>query len=57
MNADPSLSYREAGVDIAVLADLLRPKVRVDKLDTEDVARIKGDSRVINVLARAVHYR
>ena len=51
----PSLG--EAGVDIAVLADLLRPRVRVDKLDGEPAARIKGDSRMIKVLARAVHDR
>ena len=48
----PSLG--EAGVDIAVLADLIRPKVRVDKLDTEPVAWVKGDPRMIKVLARAV---
>jgi DNA helicase IV len=51
----PSLG--EAGVDIAVMADLLRPKVRVDKLDAEAAARVKGDSRMIRVLARAVHDR
>jgi DNA helicase IV len=51
----PSLG--EAGVDIAVLADLLRPRVRVDKLDGEAAARVKGDDRMIRVLARAVHDR
>lgn len=51
----PSLG--EAGVDIAVLADLLRPKVRVDKLDDEPTARVKGDARMVKVLARAVHDR
>lgn len=48
----PSLG--EAGVDIAVLADLLRPRVRVDKLDAEDAAFVKGDLRMMKVLARAV---
>lgn len=51
----PSLG--EAGVDIAVMADLLRPRVRVDKLDDEPAARVKGDSRMIKVLARAVRDR
>lgn len=51
----PSLG--EAGVDIAVLADLLRPRVRVDRLDDEETARVKGDPRMIEVLARAVHDR
>ncbi len=48
----PSLG--EAGVHVAVLADLLRPKVGVDKLDDEDVARIKGDIRMAEVIGRAV---
>ncbi len=48
----PSLG--EAGVDIAVLADLLRPAVRVDKLDDEQTGRVKGDLRMIPVMARAV---
>ncbi len=48
----PSLG--EAGVEIAVLADLLRPRVRVDKLDNESTASVKGDLRMIKVLARAV---
>ncbi|MEM7140325.1 MAG: DNA/RNA helicase domain-containing protein [Actinomycetota bacterium] len=51
----PSLG--EAGVDIAVLADLLRPKVRVDKLDDEPTARVKGDVRMIKVLSQAVQDR
>lgn len=51
----PSLG--EAGVDIAVLADLVRPKVRVDKLDEEAVGRVKGDTRMIKVLAQAVSDR
>ena len=51
----PSLG--EAGVEIAVLADLVRPRVRVDKLDDEPTARIKGDGRMVAVLARAVAAR
>lgn len=48
----PSLG--EAGVDLAVLADLVRPAVRVEGLDDEEVARIKGDPRMVDVIARAV---
>jgi len=48
----PSLG--EAGVHVAVLADLLRPKVGVNKLDDEDVARIKGDIGMAEVISRAV---
>ena len=51
----PSLG--EAGVDIAVLADLVRPRVRVDRLDSEPAARIKGDLRMTKVLAHAVQDR
>ena len=51
----PSLG--EAGVEIAVLGDLLRPRVRVDKLDAESVAAVKGDLRMMKVLARAVDDR
>ncbi|MFQ5556695.1 MAG: HelD family protein, partial [Acidimicrobiales bacterium] len=51
----PSLG--EAGVDLAVLADLLRPALRVTGLDHEDVARVKGDLRMTAVLARAVRDR
>jgi len=48
----PSLG--EAGVQVAVLADLLRPKVGVDRLDDEDVARVKGDIGMADVIATAV---
>ena len=51
----PSLG--EAGVEIAVLGDLLRPRVRVDKLDPEPVTAVKGDLRMRKVLARAVDDR
>lgn len=47
----------EAGVELAVLADLLSPAVKVDGLDPEPVARVKGDPRMAEVLARAVRDR
>ena len=47
----------EAGVELAVLADLLSPAVKVDGLDPEPVARVKGDPRMTAVLARAVRDR
>ncbi len=51
----PSLG--EAGVEQAVLADLLSPAVRVAGLDDEAVGRIKGDPRMAGVLRRAVRDR
>ena len=51
----PSLG--EAGVELAVLADLLSPAVRVDGLDPEPVAGVKGDPRMAAVVARAVRDR
>jgi len=51
----PSLG--EAGVHVAVLADLLRPRVGVDQLDPEDVARIKGDIGMAKVIGNAVSDR
>ena len=51
----PSLG--EAGVEQAVLADLLSPVVRVAGLDDEAVGRIKGDPRMAGVLRRAVRDR
>ena len=51
----PSLG--EAGVEQAVLADLLSPAVRVAGLDNEAVGRIKGDPRMAGVLRRAVRDR
>lgn len=50
----PSLG--EAGVEIAVLADLV-PGVRVSGYDEEDVARTKGDLRMVDVIRRAVRDR
>ncbi|MCQ3806764.1 MAG: AAA family ATPase [Acidimicrobiaceae bacterium] len=51
----PSLG--ESGVTIAVLADLVQPRVRVDRLDDEGAARVKGDPRMVEVLATAVSNR
>ena len=51
----PSLG--EAGVEQAVLADLLSPAVRVAGLDDEAVGRVKGDPRMSGVLRRAVRDR
>ena len=51
----PSLG--EAGVEQAVLADLLSPAVRVAGLDDEAVSRVKGDPRMAGVLRRAVRDR
>ena len=51
----PSLG--EAGVEQAVLADLLSPAVRVAGLDNEAVGRIKGDPRMAGVVRRAVRDR
>ena len=51
----PSLG--EAGVEQAVLADLLSPSVRVAGLDREDIGRVKGDPRMAGVLRRAVRDR
>ena len=51
----PSLG--EAGVEQAVLADLLSPAVRVGGLDDEATARVKGDARMAGVLRRAVRDR
>ncbi len=50
----PSLG--EAGVEMAVLADLV-DHVRVEGRDTEPVARIKGDLRMVSILAKAVRDR
>ena len=51
----PSLG--EAGVEQAVLADLLSPAARVGGLDDEMTARVKGDTRMAAVLRRAVRDR
>jgi DNA helicase IV len=53
----PSLG--EAGVELAVLADLLhRPgNLRIEGRDRPETARVKGDLRMAKVLAKAVHDR
>ena len=51
----PSLG--EAGVEQAVLADLLSPAVRVGGLDDEATALVKGDPRMAGILRRAVRDR
>ena len=51
----PSLG--EAGVEQAVLADLLSPAVRVGGLDDEATARVKGDPRMAGILRRAARDR
>ncbi len=50
----PSLG--EAGVHLAVLGDLI-PHVRVNAHDTEDVALLKGDLAMVDVIRRAVRTR
>ncbi|KLR61042.1 DNA/RNA helicase, superfamily I [Actinobacteria bacterium IMCC26207] len=50
----PSLG--EAGIQIAVLADLV-PAIRSSGHDLTEVGRVKGDSRMINVIRRAVRDR
>lgn len=51
----PSLG--EAGVELAVLADLVVPRVRVVGRDMGLTSRIKGDLRMIDVVKRAVRDR
>lgn len=51
----PSLG--EAGVELAVLADLLIDEVRVQGYDSGLTARVKGDERMVKFLARAVRDR
>jgi DNA helicase IV len=50
----PSLG--EAGVELAVLGDLI-DAVRVRDRDTPQAARVKGDARMVKVLAKAVRDR
>ena len=50
----PSLG--EAGIEIAVLSDLV-PNVKAVGSDPRDVGRVKGDSRMISVIRRAVKDR
>ncbi len=50
----PSLG--EAGVELSTVGDLIG-HVRVDGLDREAVARLKGDDRMVDVIRRAVRTR
>ncbi|KAA0235263.1 MAG: hypothetical protein JJLCMIEE_01592 [Acidimicrobiales bacterium] len=51
----PSLG--EAGVELAVLGDLLAPAVRVQGYDPPAVGRVKGDLRMTKLVAKAVRDR
>lgn len=51
----PSLG--EAGVRLAVLSDLVSPRVRTDRLGTEAAAAVKGDLRMVDLVRRAVRQR
>ena len=51
----PSLG--EAGVRLAVLSDLVVPRVRTDRLGTEQAAAIKGDLRMVELIRKAVRQR
>jgi DNA helicase IV len=51
----PSLG--EAGVRLAVLSDLVVPRVRTDGLESEDVAELKGDLAMVELVGRAVRQR
>lgn len=51
----PSLG--EAGVRLAVLSDLVVPRVRTDRLGTEAQSAVKGDLRMVEVIRRAVRQR
>ena len=51
----PSLG--EAGVRLAVLSDLLVPRVRTDRLDSQEAAAVKGDLAMVELIRRAVQQR
>ena len=51
----PSLG--EAGVRLAVLSDLVSPRVRTDRLGSEAAAAVKGDLRMVELIRRAVRQR
>ncbi|MCX7620986.1 MAG: AAA family ATPase [Acidimicrobiales bacterium] len=51
----PSLG--EAGVELAVLADLIHESVRINGYDHGLTARVKGDLRMAKLLTRAVRQR
>jgi DNA helicase IV len=49
-NVLPSLGERS--VDQRTLADLLMPRVEIDATDTDDIAKLKGDVRLAQVIER-----
>ncbi len=51
----PSLG--EAGVRLAVLSDLVTPKVRTDRLGSEAAAAVKGGLDMVELIRRAVRQR
>ena len=51
----PSLG--EAGVRMSVLSDLVVPRVRTDRLDTDEAAAVKGDLKMVEVIRRSVRQR
>ena len=51
----PSLG--EAGVRLAVLSDLVVPRVRTDRLGTEAAAAVKGNLAMVELVRRAVRQR
>jgi DNA helicase IV len=51
----PSLG--EAGVRLAVISDLVVPRVRTNVHDDEDIAEVKGDLRMVSLVRRAVRQR
>jgi DNA helicase IV len=51
----PSLG--EAGVELAVLADLIPDDATIRGFDAADTARVKGDARMVRVLAKAARDR
>ena len=51
----PSLG--EAGVRLAVLSDLVTPKVRTDRLGSEEASAVKGDLDMVELVRRAVRQR
>ncbi len=53
---DDEGGFREAGVQIAVLSDMV-PNIRASGVDAPDVARIKGELRICDLIAKAVRDR
>ncbi|MFT7475913.1 MAG: DNA helicase IV [Verrucomicrobiales bacterium] len=51
----PSLG--EAGVRLSVLSDLVVPRVRTDRLDSDAASATKGDLRMVELIRRSVRQR